>query len=415
MTFKSNDRVVLQSQLSTHVGQFGAGTVCTVISEPKGQEQDEILILKCGYESNSKRPILVGAPSCMLRKADEEDLKHIDYKTLVDEVCWIGKKFSVGHATKFGDVEPGEVGTVEDIKLAPNALKDLITFSFGEKGNHKFERTFVDIYMNPYDEEVEKMYGEELVLKDMPRNYLLPGARVYFNRSDTSEIVIIQSIKEDLAEVETMYHEELAVKKEKLVPILNAEDFLTCEEETIIPLYFRDGGQFKAKENIAKHAFLKNFIKENDIVEITYNNGININAYEDSYRVMINDNPKHSTNVSYLDLKKFFEPYGWREVEPEIDEDEGFDLSEFAKKDYEDELEDQSRIHCEEIPADINIEAEEVPAEIMDVNILGFRFKFDEETRKKFTIDAGKTQYEIDEIDMLITALEKLKELKNIY
>jgi len=403
LTYKTNDRVVLQSQFKAHFGIIPAGTICTIVSTPKGDE-NEILIMRSGFDANTGRPVLIGAAESLLRKVNEEDLRDADYKNLVAMNFWVGAKFKTGYATSFEDVGPGEIGTIEKIKLAPNESKDFIIFSFNGK-QHGFERSFVENYMDKYDEEVEEMFGEEMNLKDMPRNYYLPGARMIHNNE---EIVILQysSADENLYVIETMFHEELEVEKDTLTPILSAENFLSYQEEDVVQLYYRTGSQFIATEDISNHAILKSKIKQNDVIEILHNNGVNINAFEDSFKVVVNEEFTHPINVSYLDLKMFFKPHIQASNDnEEVEEEINFDFDAF-KKDQE-----QAKIDLfKKIEESQDIITTVV--KVMDVEIYGFRFKVDEKQKDRFTIDGQDKKYLFDEIDYLIAALEKLKEFK---
>lgn len=398
MSYKIYDRVILQSNFNLPTEEIiKAGTVCTIVTEPTNKE-DDILILRFGYDDQNK-PKAFGVASSLVRKARKDELLEASYKDIVSRNFWIGEKFAVGNDTSFDNIVSGDIGIIEKMFFYINEQDDMITFLFGDE-EYDFQRSFVETYFNKYDEEVEQMMGEEIVMKDMPRNYYLPGARMIYK----NQIVILnKKKKDDVFKVTLMNHQKIKVHKDELQPILDIESFLPYEESEIIPENYRVGRLLSATSDIEKHVLLKDKIKSNDMIEILYVNGKNINAFEDQYKIALNSEFDKPFDISYNDLNKFFIPFTWEEALTPDHEDDEFDFEQFTR-------ESSKALRLEQEPSSKIIE-EQVDLKIHDVTILGFRFKIDEGGYESFSIDEQHKHYNFNQIDSMIQALKTLQDI----
>lgn len=456
MGYKLGDRVALQSDLKNHFGTLPSGTICTIVSEPTGEE-NEILILRYGFNEQTKRPLIIGAGSSLLRKVTAEELSSANYKDLVARNFWVGEQYQVGRGTSFDDVEPGVIGVIKSIQLATNEFKDKLTFEFKGK-NYTFDRSFVETYFDRFDPEVEKMMGEEIVIKGAERNYHLPGARMFINETIVSgddkleegEIVIISHFDEPTSSyvVENMQGEKFYINKSLLTPILDAESLYTqFTTDQLVQDFYQVGRELIANEKISKHALLSNVIQPGDIVEILNFDNININALEDTFKVALNQNFDKPITLSYIDLKNFFDPIPIKNSNlteatndnlnqyEDTNEEFNFDVFKNDNKEQDEkilaenktktleendiEILDENKIKILESAAkllendkDCDCEEKEeelgLPITIHELSILDYRFKLNPQG---FSIDGHDKVYSYNEIDNLIRALKELKKI----
>lgn len=405
MTYKIFDRVILQSDLKNNHHDDNseitpAGTILTIVTEPKGTE-NEILILRKGTEN--ERPIIIGAAVSLLRKVTQDELDNDvlhDYRDLTSHKFWIGQKYKVGYGTSFEGIKSGAVGKIVSAKLAENEMNDMLYLRFGNSKEYSFERNFVEKCFDFYDEEVEKMMGEEINFSDQPRNYHIPGARmIYQNKEFVIINKVIESEDEKNYEVETLNHENLIVKKKDLTPIINAEQLFQYKEEELVQKNYRTNSVLRAKESISKHALLNKSIKLNDIIEILHVDCFNIDVNDDIYQIVINAKFDKPITVSYRDLKNHFEHLivtaGDAKELDEFDINAEFDV--FINNDQTDEIQG----HVEN---SLETESTNLQIEFHELSILGYRFKIE---NNEFILNGHS--YTFNEIDNLVKALNEIK------
>ncbi|AEO93824.1 gp579 [Bacillus phage G] len=383
------DRVVLQTSIKTSFTTIPANTVCTIKNEPK---LGSSLILKYGIEEESGniRDLIFGAPETVVRKVKPEELQQCSYKDLVSKNYWIGNYFMVGPEADIKGLSYKMIGKIVNIDLARNEQDDLLTFEF-EGNEYGFERKFVELFFEKYDEEFESMLGEEFISKNQPKNFFLPGARMFYG----NEIVIINRILEnDKVLIETMEHEEKELSKDDLTPILSVEGgFYDLKHEEVVPQNYTVGNALVAKEEISRHSLLNKLINPQDQVQVLELDGVNINAFEDVYTVMINNDEDVVTKVSYLDLKRFFDPIMKVENKEEVFDTSVFENNVPLNQDQEDNKED------------------EITITIHELSILGYNFKIDKVDDDKFYIDDQEKPFYFSKLDSLIRALQTLDKI----
>jgi hypothetical protein len=386
LNYQTGDRLVLQSEIKTYDGIVSSNAVCTLFSH----QSDDLVIVRYGTDSETKKPKIIGVPIAMLAAAKQTDLHAADYKQLLPEQFISGQKFKVGNIRANG-VEKGDLLTVEGVELKLQEKQDVITFSnIHGKADFKFERNFVDMYFDIYDEEIEQKFGEEVIINDMktaPRNYYLPGARMVIGPYEKQKIVILTSdLGKDVYEVEDNDGVKYPVEKDKLMPISQRETLYTFPATDVIQKAYWSGKKFKALDSVDKNFLLSKRLNPGDKVEIIANDSINCNAMEDIFEVKT----AHGATfyLSFAELRTWFTPI---DNVKEEDEQEQFQKT-YINVNFEQKLREATKNNEESV-------------EIHELSISGFRFGLDKET---FTLDGN--EYRKDNLDTLIIALNKLKE-----
>ena len=397
MTYFIGDRVVVQQDIESYGKKISSGTICTIMTEPKNESDDEIIILGLWEDCKDNKPVVFGVTKYVVRKILKEELEEENYENLTSNKFWIGSQFKACLKNIDG-VDPGEVGTIVSVDLSPNELNDILTLEFSNK-TFKFERQFVEMNFDYYDEEFEDMLGDEIEIKGVEKNYHFPGARMLC--ATLKEFVIVLEVLEnDKFKVETLQHDVLEMMKSELLPITNVEGFVQMKEEDKVQQNYTTGNVLIANEDISKHILLNNRIKPNDKIEILNVDCSTVNVYEDIYMIAINEEFDKPIKITYSDLKKFFEILIKVPRKEESKTEDQMDMSIFENKDDD--------CGCSGFKKKDKVEEQiEIPIVIHDLSILDYRFKIG---NGKFSFNSLE-EYDFSEIKNLITALQELEKL----
>lgn len=309
MTFKKGNRVILQSDFINNSISIPAETVATVVMVL----DDPTVIIRYGYDDFNDRQLVVGIPYQFIRLASEDDLEDVDYKGLVSPIYFIDEKLLVSSNMTSNNIKQGDVGTIKEYKLSLNEKDDLLTIDFSNF-SRSFSMSFVETYLSPYDEELEAQLGEQIDFKKVEKNYHLIGARMFFRGSNPDDVVILEPVPESLNLKEDQYlvslvsGEQEVVRKSDLTPITDLEMFPSVGNYYFIRPQFAVGKNFKAKDEVSKHALLNEIFQPGDVVQIAHVDQVQINSNDDTVGVWRTGigNP---IIVSVTELSNYFEPY----------------------------------------------------------------------------------------------------------
>ncbi|MNJ90618.1 hypothetical protein D3C87_82520 [compost metagenome] len=405
MKISVGDRLTLQTEINTNGGPYSekikAGTICTLYSD-----NEEVGVVRFGTDKNSSRPKLASIEKSILKPSNPKELKKADYTKLISESFFPGNKFKVvsGGILKEKDraIKIGEILTITGVMIMSNESEDLINFVNEEGTKLQFSKKHVDINFSKYDPEVEAKIGEEVIVSDMkeaPRNYYLPGARMIVGPREAEQVVIlIREINDNLYDVVNIEGNVRTYTKEKLMPITSREILLQYPTNQVVPVKYSSGKSLIALDSISNNFMLKDHFNPKDIVKVLNLDAVNCNANEDIYEVLILSGNKKDKQIrlSFLELEKHFDVYSSENKEE-------------GEKSISEEFKEELKVlnapsESSELP-EIEVMNDSVHFKINDVTIYGYRFKIEDST---FSID-GK-EFGKDDVDTLIKALSVLKE-----
>lgn len=309
MDLKIGSRAVFAADLPVLKNNvIKAGTPCTIFSF---LNSSDIAIVRYGYDKDSGSELIAGVSTSILKEATPEDVRYIPSYYLLPKHYSIGERFISKLNTNFG-IGIGDILTIAEVELSheheSKDMFDVVKIVNDDSTKvYRLNRSFLD-HFEHYIPEFHDALGEEIDMKK--KNYFLPLARMTTNIFDEEEFVIlVDKVDEDNYIAERRSGEIISISKQDLSPITkdNNEILYDYLPEEIVPIKFKVGNSFKAKEEIKKHILLNGHFDVNDVVVIKKIDSVNVNVLEDTF--VVSRTGGNEVIVSYADLINYFDHY----------------------------------------------------------------------------------------------------------